>query len=868
MSNNCDDSSSEKELVTIEEGKARIVNFSKGVFYNPVQEFNRDLSVAAISVFSEENYKLKNVSSDNLKHDLFQKGMANKKVVGSYYPLSEHGLSLNKLEELLRETNFFKRPETSNYNYSWNIEWLPNPKINTHYSLIEKLLAASDFFEVLVKPVRRKHSRESAPVSNRIKNSDRKHQKHLKVYLMLLDVAALTKNSGNKIISSSNSNDKVLDNKAYTMIGGTTENLEIRIIQSPTEYPESIDNENTPLGEVKTSEMEKTSDLNMCISIRNNNKVIARKRFCIVGTRAYKIKFVKKDFLSGQSTSRQVDETSKSEEDEVAGADSNGIQIVLDKPQSLVFEIDKHLNNEEFEDTDIIIQQINGKHLVDYSETDEVKKEEQENSTKPQKSSEETNEISKDDIENSFVFADRKPAGDKHEDGITILEALSASGLRSIRYAKEVPGVKQIFANDISNAAVESIKKNVTCNKVEHLVTTSNVNAISHVYEEKFDVVDLDPYGSASQFLNAAIENLKDGGFLLVTCTDMAVLAGNVPEACYAKYGAMPLRTSACHEMAIRMVLNCIQEHAADYNKYIVPLLSISADFYIRVFVKLYSFDKIEKVTKNGTSLVYQCTGCHTLRLSEQTILNNPVTGRTPVSEVLGRLCSHCGKRIVVGGPIWSKPIHDLDFVGKMLSVVKSQPFNTMKRMEGMLKLILEELNDVPLYYTVESLCSKVHCEVLAQVVFHSALLNAGYNVTLSHCAPNSLKTNAPALVIWDILRCWVETHPVSKKRLVEGSVALALLQKKPLIKADFTVNPKAISELKINKVLRYQQNPQPFWGPGCRDRTNYPSDEMKNKRQMNQNKRNKNKKKMKVDDTSSLVIKTTPSDNEDSSSE
>lgn len=38
-------------------------------------------------------------------------------------------------------------------------------------------------------------------------------------------------------------------------------------------------------------------------------------------------------------------------------------------------------------------------------------------------------------------------------------------------------------------------------------------------------------------------------GLLCVTCTDMAVLAGNSGETCYSKYGAMALKSRACHEM-------------------------------------------------------------------------------------------------------------------------------------------------------------------------------------------------------------------------------------------------------------------------------------------------------------------------------
>jgi tRNA (guanine26-N2/guanine27-N2)-dimethyltransferase len=44
------------------------------------------------------------------------------------------------------------------------------------------------------------------------------------------------------------------------------------------------------------------------------------------------------------------------------------------------------------------------------------------------------------------------------------LEALSATGLRSIRYAKEIPDVKTVLANDISASACEAMRMNVEYN--------------------------------------------------------------------------------------------------------------------------------------------------------------------------------------------------------------------------------------------------------------------------------------------------------------------------------------------------------------------------------------------------------------------
>ena len=45
----------------------------------------------------------------------------------------------------------------------------------------------------------------------------------------------------------------------------------------------------------------------------------------------------------------------------------------------------------------------------------------------------------------------------------------------------------------------------------------------------RYDVIDLDPYGTASPFLDAAVQAVEDGGLLCVTCTDMPVLSGNYP---------------------------------------------------------------------------------------------------------------------------------------------------------------------------------------------------------------------------------------------------------------------------------------------------------------------------------------------------
>ena len=60
---------------------------------------------------------------------------------------------------------------------------------------------------------------------------------------------------------------------------------------------------------------------------------------------------------------------------------------------------------------------------------------------------------------------------------IRILEGLAATGLRSIRYALEVNGIDEIFANDFSPAAFENIKRNIDYNAVGEIVKPSLCDA-------------------------------------------------------------------------------------------------------------------------------------------------------------------------------------------------------------------------------------------------------------------------------------------------------------------------------------------------------------------------------------------------------
>lgn len=476
-----------------------------------------------------------------------------------------------------------------------------------------------------------------------------------------------------------------------------------------------------------------------------------------------------------------------------------------------------------------------------------------ENHQNLQQKSDNIDQGNEEDISNNVTSTDDnsnlgKRKRNQNDQGILILEALAASGLRSIRYALEVPNVRNIIANDIQSRAVKSITKNARFNNVAHLVTASESDASMLMYQHRkycnrFDVVDLDPYGSPVQFLDGAVQCVKDGGLLLVTCTDVAILCGNAGETCYAKYGAYSLKSKSCHEMALRIVLQCIESHANRYGRYIVPLISISADFYVRVFVRIFTSQSKTKQTASKLALVHQCVGCETISFQP---MGKCVPGKesknykyTPSIATIQPNCQHCGSKHQIGGPIWMAPIHDVEFVDKVVCYIQEFPekFNTSKRMEGVLSVISEELPNSPLYYTLDRLSSTLHAVCPNMLQFRSAILNAGYKVSYSHAAKSSIKTDAPAEVLWDIMRNWVKINPL-KRVLSDTSPAKHILSKEPSIEISFDVREDSNPQSRLKRLVRFQENPEKYWGPKCRSTTSVQSHSQEEKRVKNQGKK------------------------------
>lgn len=80
--------------------------------------------------------------------------------------------------------------------------------------------------------------------------------------------------------------------------------------------------------------------------------------------------------------------------------------------------------------------------------------------------------------------------------------------------------VKKITANDWDPDASKLIEKNFEFNGIDaDLTEVKAMDGVDLMYEKRkdkdfYDIVDLDPYGTAVPFLDASIHAIEDGGLL------------------------------------------------------------------------------------------------------------------------------------------------------------------------------------------------------------------------------------------------------------------------------------------------------------------------------------------------------------------
>ncbi|CDR94146.1 N(2),N(2)-dimethylguanosine tRNA methyltransferase, putative [Babesia bigemina] len=454
--------------------------------------------------------------------------------------------------------------------------------------------------------------------------------------------------------------------------------------------------------------------------------------------------------------------------------------------------------------------------------------------------------------------------------GVNVLEMLAATGIRSIRYLKELGDyVNHIYINDLDHNSARAIAKNCDFNGIppsKYRAICADGNQLAQMltppadilrlmlmngniqkipcgfvpsktfsamdaynstverflaviaasecsedvtrYRNVIDVIDIDPYSTATVFLDSAVRCVKSGGMLMVTSTDMPTLCGNNPLVSFYKYGGSSIKATFCHELSLRILLYTVMTTAAKYQRVVEPLISCSADFYVRVFVRVSNNVQQCKHLSENCALLLMCAQCDSFRLLKLGEYSEPKQRPASVPGDLRGTCEECNGRLKIGGPLYVGPIHNRQFVSAALKNAteahESLPGVTQNaKIIGILTAISEELEDTPLHYSIPCLCQKWNLTTISPSAFKACLEKLGYRASHFHRDPQSLKTDAPNKVVMDILR----HHAIEQNKV--GSHEFF---KTPIQTEGIDLTPPETSTR--TAVARWLNNPSKYWGP------------------------------------------------------
>ncbi|MDW7733559.1 MAG: tRNA (guanine(10)-N(2))-dimethyltransferase [Methanolobus sp.] len=309
---------------------------------------------------------------------------------------------------------------------------------------------------------------------------------------------------------------------------------------------------------------------------------------------------------------------------------------------------------------------------------------------------------------------------------IRYLDALSASGIRGLRIANEV-GVHTTL-NDWSEDAFELIVRNVEHLRLQERVDATNKNANVLMHEKRFNIVDVDPFGTPAPFLAAAARSAIH--LLAVTATDTAPLCGAHLHSGIRKYSAVPFNNEYHAEMGVRILLGKIARELAVTDRFMTPLLSHATRHYVRTYLEIGNGAKKADEMLEHVGFISHCPSCG---------YRETLPG---IAVHIDSECPRCSSKTMVAGPLWLGKLHDIDFCGEILKELEKTEPGTKEQAKKIIGSCMDEL-EIPTFYEQHLLCKKLGVSASGINDVINALKSRGFAASRTHFSGTSFKTDA-----------------------------------------------------------------------------------------------------------------------------
>lgn len=310
-------------------------------------------------------------------------------------------------------------------------------------------------------------------------------------------------------------------------------------------------------------------------------------------------------------------------------------------------------------------------------------------------------------------------------------EALTGSGARLVRVAKEVNNVERVYGNDLNEEAVRVARFSSKLNGIDKITDISNKNANLFLVEnsERFDIVDIDPFGSPVNYVENGLRSLKFGGMMSITATDTAPLKGLYNAVAFRRYFGTSVRCDFSSEIALRLLSAMVIRKAMQMDLAAEVAFVHSDQHYMRAY--FFVSRGIEEANRliEGLGYIRVCRRCYFRREVKMD------------EEDESKVCPRCMNRTDVAGPLWLGRIFNAELLKAMVDKAKEKK---MKAYVRFLERAMLELQSPAYYYRIPTIADRLNKKAPSPMQIVERLKGMGFKATLTSLDSQGVKTDAP----------------------------------------------------------------------------------------------------------------------------
>ena len=309
------------------------------------------------------------------------------------------------------------------------------------------------------------------------------------------------------------------------------------------------------------------------------------------------------------------------------------------------------------------------------------------------------------------------------------LDALAGTGARGVRVANEAGSHVEVTILDFNERSLSVAKKNVEMNHLSRRCFLVHSETNRYLYSrfergEKFDAIDVDPFGTPAPYIQAALVASADGAIVSFTATDAAVLCGVYPSVALRRYGSMAPRSEFVHETAVRILAAFAARMGGINDIGVSPIAAHSTLHYLRVYTKVKRGASAADQSLSNVGYVTQCNVCF---------------ARFSGSEAPPR-CPACGAKVRSAGPLWTGGLCDETIASQVAGFCASEGWSDSA---ATIASIIGVNAFPPFGYSLERCASRIGSSSVPMEDVAARLRSSGFRCMIQPFEDLSVKTDA-----------------------------------------------------------------------------------------------------------------------------